>query len=193
MHIKILSALLIVSLFSYGLADADSNVIKLSNEKCIKAQFTAKSFIRLYRIWKTETGVVYIKKNIGIIWVYSSKVAGIFNKKIFLFRKGVEPFMKEISNDDPMEFLWKNHTAAQFNIVKRGIGWEFVMKKDPEYKAFVTFDRHGIPNKIKQIDMFGNIITFSFSQKSTKCSFSIRALFNKYFNEFYGSKNRPAP
>ncbi len=188
MRIKILSALLTVSLFFSSIA-AFGSLIKLNNAKCVQARFTQKSFIKLYKIWKTETGIVYIKKGVGIIWVYNLKTAGIFNNKIFLFRKGVEPFMKNASKNDPMEFLWKNHTEDRFNITKKNDGWEFVMKKNPEYKAEITFDKQGFPDEIRRTDLFGNITTLIFKDKKTKCSFSIKGLFNKYFNKFYGNEH----
>ncbi|GMT44067.1 MAG: hypothetical protein IEMM0003_0886 [bacterium] len=159
----------------------DKFIQNFSKAKCVKAEFKQKSYIKLYKIWKTAKGTVYIKRNTGIIYIYSNKkVTGIYKDRLFLFRNGAAPYIKRISREDPIAFLWKNSALSQFDISKKKKGWQFVMKKNPDFRAIVEFNSAGFPIVIKQTDLFGNITDFYFDKQEFKCNFSIKRLFENY-------------
>ncbi len=103
---------------------------------------------------------------------------------VFLFRKGAAPYMKRVPKEDPIAFLWKSSALSQFDISKKKEGWQFVMKKNPDYKAIVEFDSSGFPSVIKQTDLFGNITDFYFNKQKFECDFSIKRLFENYLKRF---------
>lgn len=152
--------------------------------ECIKAEFEQKSYIKLYKIWKTAKGEVYIKKNRGIIWIYPDKITGVYNDRIFLFGKGYEPYIKKLSKDDPVAFLWKKGVIDEFDIKKKKKGWQFVMKKNRDYKATIIFNDSGLISLVKQTDLFGNITTFKFNNQQFECNFSINRMIEDYSKRF---------